>query len=209
MDRLVPADAARWCCYSVSRCCWEGGGAAPPSLSEWRHRERIRRSVQCNPVSLPGSLTQSSAMATTESLPSGTSSIWKLGFFLSVTTAWRGCKISVHFGKYIYTCGYAWEKGGKYRAQVLSLCALKGSDSTCLRGLGLSPGSIFAVLFCDPLDLEGGQELSLCVWKSPSAATNCPIRPPVWVPLLRYTFLQLYGCVQTPQSLVFGRCIDF
>lgn len=37
----------------------------------------------------------------------------------------------------------------------------KGSDSTCLRRLGLSLGSIFAVLFCDPLDLEGGQELRL------------------------------------------------
>lgn len=208
MDRVVPADAARWCCYSVSRCCWEGEGAAPPSLSEWRHREWKRRSIQCNPVSLPGSLTQSSAMATAESLLSGTSSVWKLGFSFQSPPLDVDVKSPLTLGN-IHTCGQAWEKGGKYRAQVLSLGALKGSDSTCLRRLGLSPGSIFAVLFCDPLDLEGGQELALCVWKSPSAATNCPIRPPVWVPLLRYTFLQLYGCVQTPQSLVFGRCIDF
>lgn len=52
-----------------------GGAAAPPSLSESGHREWIHRSPRCNPVSfslpLPGSLAQSSAMASTESLLSG------------------------------------------------------------------------------------------------------------------------------------------
>lgn len=104
VDRVVPADAARWCCYSVSRCCWEGEGAAPPSLSEWRHREWIRRSIQCNPVSLPGSLTQSSAMATAESLLSGTSSVWKLGFSFQSPPLDVDVKSPLTLGN-IHTCG--------------------------------------------------------------------------------------------------------
>lgn len=66
----------------------------------------------------------------------------------------------------------AFREKGKNRAAKsclslsLSGCVLlRGSDSTCLRRLGLSPGSIFALLFCDPVDFEGREEVSLCVEK--------------------------------------------
>lgn len=64
---------------------------------------------------------------------------------------------------------------------------LRGSDSTCLRRLGLSPGSIFAALFCDPVDFEGG-EITMSVCENLHLQpVNCPICPPVWTALHRYT----------------------
>lgn len=77
------------------------------------------------------------------------------------------------------------ERRGKDR-EDLCLCALKGSDSTCLRRLGLSPGSIFAVLFGDPVDF-GGEGNNYHCENLHLQSVNCPICPPVWSALRRYT----------------------
>ncbi len=75
-----------------------------------------------------------------------------------VTAAGRGCKIFLWArGNSYVRISVHFDRRGEYRAGPLSLCALEGSDSTCLRRLVVSPGSIFAVLFGDLVDLEGGK----------------------------------------------------
>lgn len=77
------------------------------------------------------------------------------------------------------TCGEACDSEEK-RVSVLSppvcVCSAGGSDSTCLRRLGLSPGSIFAVLFCDPV---GRRTITVCTMFHLQEHSHCPICPPV------------------------------
>lgn len=80
----------------------------------------------------------------------------------------------------ILSCGQARisRHGGKNRAaRVLSLTVLfKGSDSTCLRRLGLSLGSIFPVLFRDAGFRRWGITITPCE-KFLYVARDCPFCP--------------------------------
>ena len=122
-----------------------------------RHRQRICHSLQCNPV-FPR-LTLSVVRHGDRRKPLRSKRLLEThpGFIFQPLPL--DVDVISPFGWEIHTCGQAriWREAVRTVQRVLTLVALKGSDSTCLMRLGLNPGSIFAVLFCDPVDFEGGK----------------------------------------------------